>query len=208
MKIEYEAKSLSGYGGSARGHVKVVNDSKTVFGFWVYIMTDLVLFATLFATYAVLRDATAGGEGAAQLFSPVYVLTETMVLLTSSFTAGMGLLSAYRGDKKAVLGWFGFTFILGAIFIGLEVNEFKNLALEGHSWAASAYLSSFFTLVGTHGLHVSAGLVWMAVMMRKVWQKGITEVNKTRLTMLSLFWHFLDIVWIFIFSIVFMLGFI
>lgn len=180
--------------------------SKTLFGFWVYLMTDLVLFATLFATYAVLRDNTFGGPSGKELFSLPYVLVETLVLLTSSFTAGLGLLAARRGVRKGVILWFGVTFALGAVFLGMELNEFSNLVRDGHGWQASGFLSAFFTLVGTHGAHITAGLLWMGFMMLHILKRGLTDFNIKRLAMLSMFWHFLDIVWIFIFTFVFLMG--
>lgn len=182
------------------------HDSKTHTGFWIYLMTDLVLFATLFATYAVLRNNTFGGEGAKELFSLPYVLLETLVLLTSSFTAGLAMIAAYRGNKSAVLAWFGVTFALGAVFLGMEINEFANLAREGNSWRRSGFLSAFFTLVGTHGAHITAGLIWMSLMMYRVYSVGLKPVNIKRLALMSMFWHFLDIVWIFIFTFVFLMG--
>jgi cytochrome o ubiquinol oxidase subunit 3 len=187
-------------------HQSTADGSKTVFGFWVYIMTDCVLFATLFATFAVLRSNTNGGPGGNELFSLPFVLTETLILLTSSFTAGLGLLAAHRRDRRAVLGLFALTFVLGLAFLGLEINEFHKLAAEGNSWRRSGFLSAFFTLVGTHGLHITSGLVWMLILMVQVFKKGVTPINLRRLTILSLFWHFLDIIWIFIFSIVYMMG--
>lgn len=178
----------------------------SIFGFWVYIMTDCVLFASLFATFAVLRSNTAGGPGAEELFSLPFVLTETLILLTSSFACGLGLMAAHRADKKQVLFWFGITFILGAAFLGLELHEFSHLAAEGNSWRRSGFLSSFFSLVGTHGLHISVGLFWMLALMLKIATSGLTKANTRRLTMLAMFWHFLDIVWIFIFTIVYLTG--
>jgi cytochrome o ubiquinol oxidase subunit III len=182
------------------------SENKTLFGFWVYLMTDCVLFASLFATFAVLRYNTYGGPGAESLFSLSFVLSETMILLTSSFLCGLGILSARRGLKKQTLLFFGLTFLLGIAFLGLELHEFSHLYHEGNSWRRSAFLSSFFTLVGTHGAHITIGLIWMAAMMLRVSQLGLTHSNVKRLTMLSLFWHFLDIVWIFIFTIVYLFG--
>jgi cytochrome o ubiquinol oxidase subunit 3 len=186
--------------------VKQVEDSKTVFGFWVYIMTDCVLFATLFATYAVLHNNTYGGPSSAELFSLPFVLAETLILLTSSFTAGLGWLAARRGQTKLVLLLFGLTFLLGLAFLTLEIREFRHLAAEGNSWRRSGFLSAFFTLVGTHGLHITIGLSWMAFLLSNILRRGITTVNLRRLTILTLFWHFLDIIWIFIFSVVYMMG--
>lgn len=186
--------------------IAVRGEDKTIFGFWVYLMTDCILFASLFATYAVLRDNTYGGPPAGELFSMPFVLAETVILLTSSFTAGLAMLAVHRREKKQVLTWFGVTFALGLAFLGLELYEFTNLYQEGNSWRRSGFLSAFFTLVGTHGLHITAGLLWMGVMMAKIYRRGITVASAKRLTMLSLFWHFLDIVWIFIFTIVYLMG--
>jgi cytochrome o ubiquinol oxidase subunit 3 len=165
-----------------------------------------VLFASLFATFAVLRNSTNGGPGGENLFSLSFVLSETLILLTSSFTCGLGILAARRGQRNQVLALFGITFILGLAFLGLEIHEFSHLYHEGNSWQRSGFLSAFFTLVGTHGLHITSGLIWMAVMMYKVVSFGLTAGNIKRLTMLSLFWHFLDIVWIFIFTVVYLMG--
>lgn len=179
---------------------------RSLFGFWVYIMTDCVLFASLFATYAVLRNNTNGGPGGFELFSMPFVLSETLILLTSSFTCGLALLAAQRRNKQQVLLWFIITGLLGLTFLGLELHEFAGLVSEGNSWRASGFLTAFFTLVGTHGAHITSGLIWMAVMLIRVARQGLTGMNIRQLTMLSLFWHFLDIVWIFIFSIVYLMG--
>lgn len=181
-------------------------DSKSVFGFWVYIMTDCVLFASLFATYAVLHNNTYGGPSGAKLFNLHSVLAETLILLTSSFTCGLAMLAARKRLKGQVGWWLAVTFVLGICFLLIELNEFHSLAAGGNSWRRSGFLSSFFTLVGTHGAHITCGLVWMAVVLYKVWQQGFTRANMRRLTMLSLFWHFLDVVWIFIFTIVYLMG--
>ncbi len=180
--------------------------SVTVFGFWIYLMTDCILFATLFATYAVLVDSVAGGPSGAQIFELPYVLVETFCLLFSSITYGFAMLAMHRGDKQKLLGWLAITFLLGLAFIGLEINEFHKLISEGYGPSRSAFLSSFFTLVGTHGLHVISGLLWMAVLMFQVRAKGLTETNQTRLRCLSLFWHFLDVVWICVFTVVYLMG--
>lgn len=181
-------------------------EDKTVFGFWIYLMTDCILFASLFATFIVLRGNTFGGPSGSEIFSMPYVLVETLLLLISSFTCGLGLLAAHRKNKSHTLLWFGVTFLLGLAFLAMELNEFSNLVSDGHSWRTSAFLSSFFTLVGTHGLHISIGLGWMAFLMARIRKQGIDKINLKRLTLLSLFWHFLDIVWIFIFTIVFLVG--
>lgn len=180
--------------------------NKTVFGFWVYLMTDLVLFATLFATYAVLHNNTFGGPSGKDIFDMPFVLTETMLLLTSSFTAGLAMLAVYKKKKGLALTLLGVTFLLGAAFLGMELYEFNHLVQEGYSWRESAFLSAFFTLVGTHGLHILSGLIWVSVLMAQVARKGLTPHTTRRLTLFSLFWHFLDIVWIFIFTIVYLMG--
>jgi cytochrome o ubiquinol oxidase subunit 3 len=177
-----------------------------MFGFWVYLMTDLLMFAALFASYAVLRNNTFGGPSSKELFSLPNVLIETIILLTSSFTTGLGMLAARRNNKNQTMAWFAVTFLLGASFLAMEFNEFAKLIAEGHSPQANAFLSSFFTLVGTHGLHIAVGLFWVVVMMVQIYAKGLSENNLRKLTCLSLFWHFLDIVWIFIFTIVYLMG--
>lgn len=182
------------------------NNSKSYFGFWVYIMTDCVLFASLFAVYAVLHKNTFGGPSGAEIFSLPYVLTETLLLLTSSFTCGLAILSLRNNNKGKVLFWYGITFLLGLAFLIMEVTEFRHLDMAGNSWRRSGFLSSYFTLVGTHGLHITVGLTWMAVMFAKVFSGGLTKGNIRRLTLLSIFWHFLDIIWIFIFTIVYLFG--
>ncbi|MGH7233988.1 MAG: cytochrome o ubiquinol oxidase subunit III [Candidatus Saccharimonadales bacterium] len=181
-------------------------ESNALFGFWVYLMTDCVLFASLFATFVVLRNNNFGGPSGAQLFSLPYVLLETLVLLTSSFTNGLALLSAQRRHVKQTLIWLGVTFILGATFLTLELSEFHKFARMGDSWQRSGFLSAYYTLVGTHGAHISIGLLWMAVMAIYVIKRGLTNLTIKRIRMLSLFWHFLDVVWIFIFTIVYLFG--
>ncbi|MFA5004033.1 MAG: cytochrome o ubiquinol oxidase subunit III [Candidatus Saccharimonadales bacterium] len=179
---------------------------KTLFGFWLYIMTDCVLFASLFATYAVLRNNTFGGPGGGELFSLPFVLTETLILLTSSFTMGLAMLASRGRAKRQVAYWLGITFLLGLAFLVLEVSEFRHLAHEGNSWRRSGFLSAFFTLVSTHGLHITVGLTWIAAMIVKVYRSGLSGHTIRRLTMLSMFWHFLDIIWIFIFTVVYLMG--
>lgn len=181
-------------------------DAIDVFGFWVYILTDCVLFATLFATFAVLHNNTFGGVSLKEIISLPYVFLETMFLLASSFTYGVAMLYVYKGKQNSVFAWLLITFLFGASFVGMEINEFIHLFMEGHSWHVSASLSAFFTLVGTHGLHVSIGLIWMSVMMFQVLKYRVTPATSRRLTYLGLFWHFLDIVWIFVFTIVYLMG--
>ena len=181
-------------------------DDKTLLGFWVFVMTDCVLFASLFATYAVLHVNNFGGPTGKDIFSLPLVLIETLALLTSSFTAGLTILAARKGAKAQTLGMMTLTFLLGWIFLAIEITEFRHLVSEGNSWQRSGFLSSFFTLVGTHGAHITAGLLWLAVMMSQLWKRGFTRGFIRRLNMWALFWHFLDIVWIFIFTVVYLLG--
>lgn len=181
----------------------------TVFGFWTYLMSDLVLFGTLFIAFAVLSShVPVGTPTAKDLFgeSLGFVLTETFALLISSVTFGFAVLAAYKKDVAKVLTWLGITWIFGATFIGMELYEFNHLVHAGHGPSTSAFLSAFFTLVGTHGIHVTSGLVWMIVLMVQIKKYGLTIPNMRRLACLSLFWHFLDIVWICVFSVVYLMG--
>lgn len=185
--------------------VAAVQEKKSI-GFWIYLMTDLVLFASLFATFAVLRGQTFGGPSGHDIFDMPFVLLETMILLTSSFTVGLAILGSNRGYKKQTIFWLLVTFALGAAFLTLELTEFTHLAAEGNSWQRSAFLSSFFTLVGTHGLHIAIGLLWLAVMIIRLVKSQFKQTDINRLALFGLFWHFLDVVWIFIFSIVYLIG--
>lgn len=180
--------------------------SKTVLGFWMYLMTDCIVFAVLFATYAVLHNNTFGGPSSRDLFDLTPAFTETMILLLSSVTCGLGMLASLQNKKDKVIAYYALTFLLGIAFIAMELHEFTQLVQEGNSWRRSAFLSSFFTLVGTHGLHVSIGLLWMAVMMVQVYVSGITLATFRRLAIFSMFWHFLDVIWIFIFTFVYLMG--
>lgn len=175
-------------------------------GFWLYLMSDLILFATLFATYVVLGRNYAGGPTGKELFDLRYLLGETLFLLFSSVTYGLAMVAMHEGKKQWVQIGLAITFLLGLGFVGMEIHEFRLMIAEGHGPDVSAFLSSFFTLVGTHGLHVTFGLIWMAVMIGQVAVKGLTTPVQSRLMRLSMFWHFLDIVWIGIFSIVYMMG--
>lgn len=177
-----------------------------VLGFWIYLMTDCVLFASLFATYIVLREGMHGGTMGGELFDMPFVLAETLLLLTSSFVCGLAVLAARAGKKQLTLVWLAITFLLGAGFLALELTEFTKLASEGHGWWTSAFFSAFFTLVGTHGLHIAVGLLWIVVMMWQLMRRGFTVGVTRRLALFSLFWHFLDIIWIFIFTIVYLMG--
>jgi len=177
-----------------------------VFGFWVYLMSDCLLFSGLFAAYAVLSGATVDGPTAKELFDLKFVLGETFLLLVSSLTFGLAMIGAYKGSRSQLLGWLLVTFLLGAGFLGMELYEFNHLIHEGAGPDRSAFLSAFFTLVATHGLHVTSGIIWMIVLVIQVLMRGLTPKNMTRLACLSLFWHFLDIIWIGVFTVVYLLG--
>ncbi len=158
------------------------SDANDLFGFWLYILSDCILFSAIFAAYAVLYKNNYGGATIKELINIPYVFGETMALLLSSFTYGMSILNLYKDKLKGVMFWLSLTFLLGLTFIGMEINEFVNLCREGHSWQASAALSAFFTLVGTHGLHVTVGLFTMLVLMLQLSLFGTTSFMKRRLT--------------------------
>lgn len=191
--------------GQSTNH-QAVQDDKVFFGFWVYLMTDLIMFAVLFACYAVLHDSTFGGATARQLFSLPDALTETLILLTSSFTTGLGLVALKQKNKIRTLLAFSLTFILGLSFLSLEVKEFTQLLQTGNTFQKGAFLSSFFTLVGTHGLHIFVGLVWMLILIIYTVFKGLGQSTIRKFSLLAIFWHFLDLVWIFIFTMVYLVG--
>lgn len=180
--------------------------NKTTLGFWMYLMTDCVLFASLFATYAVLRNNTAGGPSSEELFHLPYILIETLILLTSSFTAGLAVLALRYKHQTKLIGWLLVTFALGLAFLLMEVYEFAQLVHEGNGWQRSGFLSAYFTLVGTHGTHILVGLLWLVVMIPNILQNGLNHISAKRLMLFSLFWHFLDIIWIFIFTLVYLMG--
>ena len=184
----------------------VERNEKAILGFWIYIMTDCVLFASLFATYAVLHNNTFGGPSGKAIFSLPYVLSETLLLLTSSFSIGLAGVYAHLKKKTITISFMILTFILGLSFLILELKEFSHLIRIGDSFRRSGFLSSYFTLVGTHGLHITIGLIWMIVIAVQLYKKGINNHTLRRFTMFSLFWHFLDIVWIFIFTVVYLMG--
>jgi cytochrome o ubiquinol oxidase subunit III len=186
--------------------MKVNHNDKPLLGFWLYLMSDCVLFAGLFATYAVLQHATFGGPTAYDLADLPFVLTETLLLLTSSFTIGLSLLAGRHGRRGWMLAGLAATFALGAAFVGMELTEFRHLVAEGAGPSRSAFLSAFFALVGTHGLHVCMGLLWMLVVAAHALLRGLSEATLRRLTMLALFWHFLDIVWVCLFTFVYLIG--
>jgi cytochrome o ubiquinol oxidase subunit 3 len=176
------------------------------FGFWLYLMSDAILFALLFATYLVMVGNAAGGPTGKELFSLERAAAETTVLLLSSTTFGIAAVALSQADRAKVLLWLGVTFLLGAGFVFLEIGEFRGMIAQGAGPDRSGFLSAFFTLVGTHGLHVSVGLLWITVMIGQVIFKGLTAPVASRLMRLGLFWHFLDIIWVVIFSVVYLPG--
>ena len=180
--------------------------SSTMLGFWLYLMSDCLIFAMLFATYGVLGTSYAGGPGPKELFELPLVAVNTAMLLFSSITYGFAMLNMTEGKKGATLGWLAITGLFGLCFIGIELYEFSHLIMEGAGPQRSAFLSSFFTLVGTHGLHVTFGLIWLVTLMVQVQAKGLIPANRRRLMCLSLFWHFLDVIWIGVFTFVYLMG--
>lgn len=195
----------AGHGG---GHHDDHHDQESLkmFGFWLFLITDVILFSTLFATYVVLRLNTDGGPTGAELLEMNGIIISTFILLTSSFTSGVAVLEMNKGNKRGLILWLAITALLGASFVFLEVNEFMHLVHEGATIGTSAYWSAFYVLVGTHGLHVSVGLVWMVGLMLQLSRRGITPVTKRKVSIISLYWHFLDVVWIFVFTIVYLMG--
>ncbi len=176
------------------------------FGFWLYLMSDAIIFALLFATYAAMRQATAGGPGPGAIFDIAKTAIETALLLLASVSFGMASVALSDDRRNAVLFWLAVSFALGAGFVGMEIGEFSGFLAEGAPPTRSGYLSALFVLVGTHGLHVTAGLCWIAVTaVQLVWQ-GTGSRVASRFHRLGMFWHFLDIVWIGIFSIVYLPG--
>ncbi|CDZ33419.1 Cytochrome o ubiquinol oxidase, subunit III [Neorhizobium galegae bv. officinalis] len=181
-------------------------EGSTMLGFWLYLMSDCLIFAVLFATHGVLGRNYAAGPSPADLFDLPLVAINTAMLLFSSITYGFAMLQMERGAKTETLFWLGVTGLFGAAFLSLELYEFNHLIHEGTGPTRSAFLSSFFTLVGTHGLHVTFGIIWLITLMVQVGRHGLIEANKRRLMCLSMFWHFLDVVWIGVFSFVYLMG--
>lgn len=169
-------------------------------------MTDCILFGSLFATYIVLHNNTLGGLTGAELFDMPSILVETLILLTSSFTCGLAMIAIRQRNLRFSIFWLAFTFALGVAFLWMELAEFHHLISEGNSWQTNGFLSGFFTLVGTHGLHIAIGLLWLVVMAWKLIKQGFTSNVIRRLSLFSMFWHFLDIIWIFIFTFVYLMG--
>ena len=178
----------------------------TLLGFWIYLMSDALIFATLFAIYGVLSSAFAGGPTPREIFELPLVAVNTALLLVSSITYGLAMIAMQEDRLGGVKAWLTATGLLGASFVGIELYEFAKLIHEGATPQSSAFLSAFFTLVATHGLHVAFGIVWLAVMLVQLGQRGLHPDNRRRLMCLSMFWHFLDLVWIGVFTFVYLLG--
>ncbi|GHG80392.1 cytochrome o ubiquinol oxidase subunit III [Pseudodonghicola xiamenensis] len=195
---------------SGAGHAVTDHDhgghhaSPTPIGFWIYLMSDCIIFGALFATYAVLGYGYAGGPGPKDLFEPGFVAVETALLLFSSITFGLAMLQADKGKRDGTLMWLAVTGVLGLGFIAMEVYEFRHLVHIGAGPDRSAFLSAFFALVGTHGLHVTAGTIWLVTLMVQIGMHGLIGANMRRLGTLSMFWHFLDLIWIGVFSFVYL----
>jgi cytochrome o ubiquinol oxidase subunit III len=198
--VHHEALLTASEAGPASKRIVVA------YGFWIFLLSDIVMFSALFAAYAVLVHATAGGPAGAGLFNQVNVAIETGCLLASSYTCGLMSLSVNARRRPAIYFFAFVTFVLGAAFLALELREFAGMIAIGAGPQRSAFLSAFFTLVGCHGLHVTAGLVWLVVMMAQVAIKGFHATVERRLLCFSLFWHALDIVWVWLFTVVYLMG--
>ncbi|MBO9645189.1 MAG: cytochrome o ubiquinol oxidase subunit III, partial [Pseudacidovorax sp.] len=181
-------------------------ENGTSLGFWLYLMSDCLIFAALFATYGVLGRSYAGGPSGAELFDLKLVAINTAFLLLSSITFGFAMLQKQQNKVGGTLGWLAITGIFGLCFLGVELYEFHHLIHEGATPQSSAFLSAFFALVGTHGLHVTFGSIWLVVLMIQISKHGLIHENKRRLMCLSMFWHFLDVVWIGVFTFVYLMG--
>jgi cytochrome o ubiquinol oxidase subunit 3 len=182
--------------------------NSTPLGFWIYLMSDCLIFSILFATFAVLGHRYGGGPGPKELFDLPLIAVNTAMLLFSSLTYGFAMLAMHKGDQPGVMKWLAATAGFGLCFLAIELYEFNHLIHIGAGPGRSAFLSAFFTLVGTHGLHVTFGLIWMATLVLQVRKYGLTSANRRRLECLSMFWHFLDVIWIGVFTFVYLMGMI
>jgi cytochrome o ubiquinol oxidase subunit III len=200
VDVRREALPIASIAGPAAKRIVVA------YGFWIFLLSDIVMFSALFAAYAVLERATAGGLTGAELFNQVSAAIETACLLASSYSCGLMSLAVNSRRRDAIYFFAVVTFVLGAAFLSLEVREFADMIARGATPQRSAFLSAFFTLVGCHGLHVTAGLIWLAVMMAQVAIKGIRATVERRLLCFALFWHALDIIWIWLFTVVYLMG--
>ena len=181
--------------------------SRTTFGFWLFLLTDFVLFGTLFACYAVLKGGTNGGPGVKEIFHVPATLLPTLTLLLCSFTASLGGAYAHRKDKKMTMLYFAITFVLGLAFTWMECSDMSRLFHMGHSWKNSAFLSAYFTIAGTHALHLIFALLWTLVILFPLWrEESVSHVSVRRVVCLKMFWQFLNIIWVFIYSFIYLMG--
>lgn len=209
MSVEAAAIGLTHGGSEDTGLGQRGPESKSIvvpYGFWLFVLSDIILFSALFATYASLVHATDGGPATNQLFDRNLVAIETVALLISSFVCGLAMIAAKRANMAWTQGWLLLTGVLGFVFLSIELYEFNSMIGEGAGPQRSAFLSAFFTLVGCHGAHVTCGLLWIGTMMAQIWAKGFREDIVRRLLCLSIFWHALDIIWVAIFTIVYLIG--
>ena len=197
-----EPGTARGHGGGGPASTRIT----VAYGFWIFLLSDIIMFSTLFATYAVLKGATAGGPDGRALFELKTVGYETACLLFSSYTCGIGFLSAERHRVELFYGCFAITFLLGAAFLGFEASEFARMVAMGAGPARSAFLSAFFSLVGLHGLHVTVGLLWLVYLVAQTAAFGLKDFVCRRLHCFSLFWHALDIIWVALFTLVYLMG--
>ncbi len=197
-----ERHSLSEHAGKEVASKRII----VGYGFWIFLLSDIIMFSAFFASFAVLSSATAGGPDGKQLFDVQNTAIETACLLLSSFTCGLASIGAKAHRASWFYGAMAATFVLGAAFLGLEIHEFLGLIAQNAGPSRSAFLSSFFTLVGCHGLHITIGLLWLLTMMAQVWAKGFRQDILRRVLCFSLFWHALDIVWVALFTVVYLIG--
>jgi cytochrome c oxidase subunit III len=177
-----------------------------ILGFWLFLGGETVLFGTLFATFVALRNGTNDGPTANELFELGLVAISTFILLTSSLTSVFAMMSMHAGKVKAMLNWFIFTIVMGLAFLILEISEFRTYVSEHHTFAGSAFGTSFYTLVGFHGAHVAFGVCWIGLLVYQGYRKGLTVVTAPKFYVASLYWHFIDVVWVFIFTVVYLMG--
>ena len=209
-EMTFDSRSARGMNGAAAEmpfHVREHHpENGTLLGFWIYLMSDCLIFACLFVAYAVLGRNYAGGPSGAELFDLPTVAINTGFLLLSSITYGFAMLESQKGKLGSTLSWLVVTGLFGAAFVGLELTEFAHLIHEGAGPQRSGFLTSFFALVGTHGLHVSFGIVWLVTLLIQLKKHGLIPENRRRLMCLSMFWHFLDVIWIGVFTFVYLMG--
>ncbi|SFL55301.1 cytochrome aa3 quinol oxidase subunit III [Salibacterium qingdaonense] len=199
-------KSINDYPANIPPEYEEEEGQIKIFGFWIFLAAELVLFSCLFATYLVYLDRTASGPTGTEIFEYPGVIIQTFLLLTSSFTSSIGIFELRRKNKLRVLIWMGITLLLGISFLGMEIKEFATYIEEGVSISTSAFWSSFYILVGTHGAHVTFGIIWMSIVLIHFIRKGINPTTSRKLFVASLYWHFLDAVWIFVITGVYLIG--